>query len=58
MANELSGRVVPHLVPIIKQLDEKVRENILKESVAIIDSNNLVHMAHMDIPYGYSINGV
>ena len=50
--------VVPHLVPIIKQLDEKVKRKYPQESVAIIDSNNLVHMAHMDIHYGYSINGV
>ena len=50
--------VVPHLVPIIKQLDEKVKRTYPQESVAIIDSNNLVHMAHMDIHYGYSINGV
>ena len=48
--------VVPHLVPIIEKLDEKVKDP--QENVAIIDKNNLVHMAHMDIHYGFSINGV
>ena len=50
--------VVPHLVPIIEKLDEKIKEKYPQESVAIIDKNNLVHMAHMDIHYGFSINGV
>ena len=50
--------VVPHLVPIIEKLDEKVKEKYPQENLAIIDKNNLVHMAHMDIHYGFSINGV
>ena len=50
--------VVPHLVPIIKKLDEKIKAKYPQENVAIIDKNNLVHMAHMDIHYGFSINGV
>lgn len=50
--------VVPHLVPIIEKLDEKIKEKYPQENVAIIDKNNLVHMAHMDIHYGFSINGV
>lgn len=50
--------VVPHLVPVIRQLDERMKKKYPQESVAIIDSNNLVHMAHMDIHYGFSINGV
>ncbi len=50
--------VVPHLVPIIVKLDEKIKAKYPQESVAIIDKNNLVHMAHMDIHYGFSINGV
>lgn len=50
--------VVPHLIPIIKKLDEKVKEKYPKESIAIIDKNNTVHMAHMDIHYGFSVNGV
>ena len=50
--------VVPHLVPIIEKLDEKIKAKYPQENVAIIDKNNLVHMAHMDIHYGYSVNGV
>ena len=50
--------VVPHLVPIIEKLDEKIKAKYPQENVAIIDKNNLVHMAHMDIHYGFSINGV
>ncbi len=50
--------VVPHLVPIIDKLDEKIKAKYPQENVAIIDKNNLVHMAHMDIHYGFSINGV
>ena len=50
--------IVPHLVPIIRKLDEKVKAKYPAENLAIIDSNNLVHMAHMDIHYGFSINGV
>ena len=50
--------IVPQLVPIIRKLDEKVKAKYPAENLAIIDSNNLVHMAHMDIYYGFSINGV
>ena len=50
--------IVPQLVPIIRKLDEKVKAKYPAENIAIIDSNNLVHMAHMDIHYGFSINGV
>ena len=50
--------VVPHLVPIIEKLDEKIKAKYPQENVAIIYKNNLVHMAHMDIHYGFSINGV
>ena len=50
--------IVPQLVPIIRKLDEKVKAKYPTENLAIIDSNNLVHMAHMDIHYGFSINGV
>ena len=50
--------VVPHLMPIIRRLDERVKMQYPQEAVAIIDKNNLVHMAHMDIHYGFSINGV
>ena len=50
--------IVPQLVPIIRKLDEKVKAKYPAENLAIIDSDNLVHMAHMDIHYGFSINGV
>ena len=51
-------KVVPQLTPIIYALDDMARRNYADESVAIIDKNNLVHMAHIDIHYGFSINGV
>ena len=51
-------RVVPQLVPIIRNLDERVRAKYQDERVYIIDKDNRVHMAHMDIHYGYSVNGV
>ena len=51
-------RVVPHLVPIIRDLDRRVREKFQDPSVYIIDDQGRVHMAHMDIHYGYSVNGV
>ncbi len=51
-------KVVPQLVPIIKKLDGRVRAKFDDESVYIIDRNDRVHMANMDIHYGYSVNGV
>ncbi len=50
--------VVPQLVPIIEVLDDKVRRRFDDESVVIIDKNDTVHMAHIDIHYGFSVNGV
>ena len=50
-------KVVPQLMPIIRELDNHVRENVSDESTYII-KDGLVHMAHMDIHYGYSVNGV
>ena len=50
--------VVPNLVPIIKELDERVRKTVKDESTYIIDAQDRVHMAHMDIHYGFSVNGV
>ena len=50
--------VVPHLLPIIRELDNRVRKNVKDETTYIIDKDNRVHMAHMDIHYGYSVNGV
>lgn len=51
-------KVVPHLLPIIEVLDKKVKEKFDDPSVAIIDAENRVHMAHIDIHYGHSVNGV
>ena len=50
--------VVPQLVPIIEVLDDKVRRRFDDERVVIIDKNDTVHMAHIDIHYGFSVNGV
>lgn len=50
--------VVPQLMPIIRKLDQKVKEKYSDSRVAIIDNENRVHMAHMDIHYGFSVNGV
>ena len=49
---------VPGLVPIIQELDKRVKAKYPDKALAIIDENNLVHMAHMDIHYGFSVNGV
>lgn len=48
---------VPQLMPIIRQLDNRVRKNVEDESTYII-KDGLVHMAHIDIHYGFSVNGV
>ena len=50
--------VVPHLLPVIRELDARVREKYDDESVYLIDEDQRVHMAHMDIHYGFSVNGV
>ena len=55
---EFLQEVVPHLVPIILELDRRVRAEYKDPAVQIIDENDRVHMAHMDIHYGYSVNGV
>ncbi len=51
-------QVVPHMVPYIRELDKRAKAKFEDRSVAIIDDDNRVHMAHMDIHYGHSINGV
>lgn len=51
-------KVVPQLVPIIKELSDRVAKQYKDEKVQIIDKNKVVHMAHIDIHYGYSVNGV
>lgn len=55
---EYLEEVVPHLVPVIQELDKRVRSRYEDESVYIIDKDERVHMAHMDIHYGFSVNGV
>ena len=51
-------KVVPQLVPIIKELSDRVAKKYKDEKVQIIDKDKRVHMAHIDIHYGYSVNGV
>ena len=51
-------KVVPHLMPVIRELDVRVRKDYSDERVAIIDKDERVHMAHIDIHYGYAVNGV
>ncbi len=51
-------KVVPQLVPYIKELDRRSAEKYPDPEVRIIDRDGLVHMAHIDIHYGFSVNGV
>ena len=51
-------KVVPQLVPYIKELDKRIAAKYDDSKVQIIDENNRVHMAHIDIHYGFSVNGV
>lgn len=51
-------KVVPQLMPIIRELDKRVRRDFHNEKVYIIDEQERVHMAHIDIHYGQSVNGV
>lgn len=51
-------KVVPQLVPIIKELDRRVRAKYKDPDVQIIDADGRVHMAYIDIHYGFSVNGV
>ncbi len=55
---EYIQRVVPQLVPIIKELSARVAKKYEDPRVQIIDGDKRVHMAHIDIHYGYSVNGV
>ena len=52
------NQVVPQLIPIIEVLDNKIRRKFDDPSVYIIDKEERVHMAHIDIHYGFSVNGV
>lgn len=51
-------KVVPQLIPIIRDLDRRVRRDFHDERVYIIDNMDRVHMAHIDIHFGYAVNGV
>lgn len=51
-------KVVPQLIPVIKELDKRVAAKYKDEKVQIIDKDKRVHMAHIDIHYGFSVNGV
>ncbi|HFU9432869.1 TPA: glycogen/starch/alpha-glucan family phosphorylase [Streptococcus agalactiae] len=55
---EYLNEVVPHLVTIIKKLDQMIREEQTNPEVQIIDEAGRVHMAHMDIHFSTSVNGV
>ena len=55
---EFLEEVVPHLVGIIKELDALIRAEIKDPAVQIIDESGRVHMAHMDIHFSNSVNGV
>ena len=55
---EYLNKVVPQLVPIIKELSARIAKSNKDPGVQIIDGEKRVHMAHIDIHYGYSVNGV
>lgn len=55
---EYLEKVVPQLVPIIKELDRRIRARYKDPDVQIIDKDDKVHMAFIDIHYGFSVNGV
>ena len=55
---EFFKEAVPQLTPIMEVLDDKVRRKFDDPSVYIIDKDDRVHMAHIDIHYGFSVNGV
>ncbi len=51
-------KVVPQLIPVIDELDKRIKAKYKDPKVQIIDKDKRVHMAHMDIHYGFSVNGV
>ncbi len=51
-------KVAPAIVPIIRRLDEEMKKKYADPAVAIIDEGDRVHMAHMDMHFGHSVNGV
>ena len=52
------GKVAPQLIPVIERLNKDVKEKYNKPELAIIDNEDRIHMANMDMHYGHSINGV
>ncbi|NLW79047.1 MAG: glycogen/starch/alpha-glucan phosphorylase [Ruminococcaceae bacterium] len=55
---EYIGEVAPQIVPVLWELDLRAKEKYPAPPLAIIDEDNRVHMAHIDIHYGFSVNGV
>ncbi len=55
---EYLEKVVPQLVPYIKELDKRIRAKFKSTKIQIIDKEKKVHMAFIDIHYGFSVNGV
>lgn len=55
---EYLKKAVPQLIPIIEVLDNKIRRKYSNEKLYIIDCDERVHMAHIDIHYSFSVNGV
>ena len=55
---EYLEQAAPQIVPVIQELDLRIKGKYADEKVHIIDRQNRVHMAHMDIHYGHSVNGV
>ena len=55
---DFMNRAVPQLMPIIRELDNRINKKVGDPDVAIINENDCVCMAHMDIHYGISVNGV
>jgi len=51
-------KAAPAIVPVIRELDRRVRARVSDPDVQIIDAHGVVHMAHIDIHYGFSVNGV
>ena len=51
-------KVVPQLMPVIKMLDVKIKDKYNNPELAIIDDRQQVHMARIDMHYGFSVNGV
>ena len=51
-------KAAPAIVTVIRELDRRVRAQNDDPDVQIIDKNDVVHMAHIDIHYGFSVNGV